>query len=169
MTPSTIKKIKCIRTGGQSGVDRAAMDVAKEYGIPLCGWCPKDGWAEDYPEPPGLLRDYPELTETPSRDTSQRTLWNMRDAEAILTIIPEHSKPSEGTNLGLKEGQYLCKPMFTATGLDDIPAILEWISGLKDGIELCIGGPRASECGDAYDVAKAILISIINNFINEEV
>ena len=29
------------RSGGQSGVDRAAMDIAREYGIPLCGWCPK--------------------------------------------------------------------------------------------------------------------------------
>ena len=43
------KKIYRIRTGGQSGVDRAAMDFAREYGIPLCGWCPKNGWAEDYP------------------------------------------------------------------------------------------------------------------------
>ena len=35
------KKIRRIRTGGQSGVDRAAMDFARERGIPLCGWCPK--------------------------------------------------------------------------------------------------------------------------------
>ena len=59
------KKISRIRTGGQSGVDRAAMDFAREFSIPLCGWCPKDGWAEDYPIAPGLLTDYPELTETP--------------------------------------------------------------------------------------------------------
>ena len=32
------KKIYRIRTGGQSGVDRAVMDFAREYGIPLCGW-----------------------------------------------------------------------------------------------------------------------------------
>lgn len=43
------KKIRRIRTGGQSGVDRAAMDFARERGIPLCGWCPKNGWAEDVP------------------------------------------------------------------------------------------------------------------------
>jgi predicted Rossmann-fold nucleotide-binding protein len=82
------KKIYRIRTGGQSGVDRAAMDFAREYGIPLCGWCPKNGWAEDYPDSPGVLLDYPELTETPSDGTEQRTKWNMRDADAILTIIP---------------------------------------------------------------------------------
>lgn len=51
------KKITRIRTGGQSGVDRAAMDFARKWGIPLCGWCPKGGWAEDYPDPPGVLTD----------------------------------------------------------------------------------------------------------------
>lgn len=86
-----IKKISMIRTGGQTGVDRAAMDAAREFGIPLCGWCPKNGWAEDYPDSPGVLLDYPELTETPSDGTEQRTKWNMRDADAILTIIPGFS------------------------------------------------------------------------------
>ena len=75
-----MKKISGIRTGGQSGIDRAAMDYAKENEIPLCGWCPRGGWAEDYPESPGLLADYPELTETPSGGTEQRTRWNMREA-----------------------------------------------------------------------------------------
>ena len=79
-------KIKRIRTGGQTGVDRAALDTARKYGIEICGWCPKGGWAEDYPSPPGLLAVYPELNETPSAGTSQRTRWNMRDTDAILTI-----------------------------------------------------------------------------------
>ena len=99
------KKIYRIRTGGQSGVDRAAMDFAREYGIPLCGWCPKNGWAEDYPDSPGVLLDYPELTETPSDGTEQRTKWNMRDADAILTIIPGGSLPSPGTDVGLAAGE----------------------------------------------------------------
>ena len=81
------KKIIRIRTGGQSGVDRAAMDFAREWSIPLCGWCPKGGWAEDYPDPPGLLEDYPEMTATPTEDVSERTKRNMRDCDAILTII----------------------------------------------------------------------------------
>lgn len=58
---ASVRKIAIIRTGGQSGVDRAALDFAIEHGIPYCGWCPKGDWAEDYPDPPGLLRDYSEL------------------------------------------------------------------------------------------------------------
>lgn len=97
-------KIRRIRTGGQTGVDRAAMDTAREYGIPLCGWCPKNGWAEDYPSEPGLLQDYPQLSETPSEGTDQRTEWNMRDADAIHTIIPSGSRTSPGTDAGGEAG-----------------------------------------------------------------
>ena len=156
------KKISKIRTGGQSGVDRAAMNFARKKEIPLCGWCPKNGWAEDYPNPPGLLNDYPELTETPSKGTEQRTKWNMRDGDAILTIIPEGSAYSQGTMTGLAEGEALGKPMYTASGVNDIPEIISWIGSLPDETELCIGGPRASECPEAYDVAKAILESLLD-------
>ena len=54
-----------IISGGQTGVDRAALDVAIERGMDWGGWCPKGGWAEDFPEPPGLLAKYPHLKETP--------------------------------------------------------------------------------------------------------
>ena len=74
------RKIKRIRTGGQSGVDRAASDVARALNIEICGWCPRGGWAEDYVTPPGLLSNYPELTETPSEGTTQRTLWTFAKA-----------------------------------------------------------------------------------------
>ena len=153
----SLKKISGIRTGGQSGVDRAAMDFAKEYGIPLCGWCPKNGWAEDYPDTPGLLADYPEFVETPSEGTEQRTKWNMRDSDAILTIIPKSSSVSPGTETGLAEGEALGKPMYTATGLDDVPEIARCINTLPDDTELCVGGPRASECQEEYEIPKAIL------------
>ena len=156
-----MKKIIRIRTGGQSGVDRAAMDFAREHGIPLCGWCPKNGWAEDYPEAPGLLADYPELVETPSEGTEQRTKWNMRDSDAILTIMPESSAPSQGTETGLAEGEALGKPMYTATGPDEVPEIAKWIDTLPDETELCVGGPRASECPEAYDITKAVLESLL--------
>ena len=154
------KKISAIRTGGQSGADRAAMDFARENGIPLCGWCPKNGWAQDYPNPPGLLADYPELTETPSEGTAQRTKWNVRDSGAILTIMPPGAQESPGTKVGLEEGERLKRPMFTAAGPEDVPAVRGWIDTLEGGTVLCVGGPRASECPEAYDVTKAVLEGI---------
>ena len=55
-------------SGGQSGVDRAVLDVAIARGIDYDGWCPHGGWAEDFPAPPGLLARYPKLKETPLAD-----------------------------------------------------------------------------------------------------
>jgi hypothetical protein len=55
-----------IRSGGQTGVDRAALDAAVLTGRPYEGWCPKGGWAEDFLRPPGLLTKYPHLMEIPS-------------------------------------------------------------------------------------------------------
>ena len=50
-------------SGGQTGVDRAALDVALELGIPCGGWCPRGRRAEDGP----LCARYP-LQETPSEE-----------------------------------------------------------------------------------------------------
>ena len=128
-----------IRSGGQSGVDRAALDFARKNNMEICGWCPKGGWAEDYPEEPGILAVYPELQETPEAEPWQRTLWNMRDAQAILTIMPEGSEESKGTQLGVQEGIELGKPMFTAHGVEDAAEIVEWLRSLEvDGCAILL-------------------------------
>lgn len=175
-----------IRSGGQSGVDRAALDFGRKHNIEICGWCPKDGWAEDYPDAPGVLALYPELKETPEAEPWQRTLWNMRDAQAILTIMPEGSGESKGTQLGVQEGIELGKPMFTARGVVDAEEIAAWVRSLASGgefetsaadvmsgsdaengsdaayaIELCVGGPRASECPEGYQVTMEILEKVL--------
>ena len=92
-----------IISGGQTGVDRAALDVAIEYGIAWGGWCPQGGWAEDFPDPPGLLDRYPALQETPRSDPAQRTGWNVRDSDAVLIIVDRAGlHVSKGTT-GAKE------------------------------------------------------------------
>ena len=67
----------------------------------------------------------------------------------------------QGTQLGVQEGIELGKPMFTARGVEDAAEIVEWLRSLEvagpNGIELCVGGPRASECPDGYRVTMEIL------------
>ena len=46
-------------SGGQSGVDRAVLDVASSGGIAYGGWCPKGGWAEDFPHAAGAAGEIP--------------------------------------------------------------------------------------------------------------
>lgn len=145
------------------GVDRAALDIARKHGFEICGWCPKGGWAEDLPSFPGLLAEYHELRETPSAGTFQRTRWNMRDTDAILTIMPESSAESKGAMIGLEEGVLLHKPMYPARGQKDIPGIMAWLDTLPDNLDLCVDGSRASECSEAYQITVDILTIVLKN------
>ena len=87
----------------------------------------------------------------------------MRDTDAILTIMPESSAESKGTQVGLQEGILLQKPMYTARGLEDIPEIVAWLETLPDNLDLCVGGPRASECPEAYQITEEILAIVLEH------
>ena len=92
----------------------------------------------------------------------------MRDADAILTIIPRDSGKSEGTEVGVREGEHLQKPMFTASGIEDAEAVIRWLDSLPDELDLSIGGPRASECPNAYEVTRLLLIAVLSKIRAEE-
>jgi len=75
--------IEFIVSGGQTGADRAALDVALALGIPYGGWCPAGRRAED-----GVIpARYANLTETPGRNYRQRTEWNVRDSDYTLILV----------------------------------------------------------------------------------
>src|SRR5438309_682688 len=84
-----------IISGGQTGVDRAALDAALACGVPCGGCCPQGRRAEDGP----IAARYP-LTETPSPDYPPRTERNVRDADATLILIK--GMPSGGTALTIE-------------------------------------------------------------------
>ena len=152
-------KIALIRSGAQSGVDRAALDTAKAHGIKICGWCPKGGWAEDYPEPPCVLALYPELQETPSSEPEQRTIWNVRDSDATLIIYPG-GPDSGGTDLTELTARELDKPCFVIRGEEDVDEALKWLETLGDELDLNVAGPRASEWPEAYETACRYLTRV---------
>ena len=143
-----------IISGGQTGVDRAALDVALEQGILCGGWCPQGRQAEDGP----LDAKYP-LTETPSASVSQRTEWNVRDSEA--TLILTWGPPKGGTLKTAGAASRFKKP-FLIVDMEkekDIAAIQKWIEASRAHV-LNVAGPRASEVGKAYDEAKQLLTQL---------
>src|SRR5262245_30615236 len=102
--------VERIVSGGQTGVDRAALDVALERGIPCDGWCPPGRAAEDGPIPDRYpLRETPAVTdpEAPDVPNSQRTAWNVRDADGTLVLT--RGEPDAGTaltmNLAARHGK----------------------------------------------------------------
>jgi Circularly permutated YpsA SLOG family len=148
-------------SGGQSGVDRAALDVAIARGIDYAGWCPRGGWAEDFPAPPGLLSPYPKLKETPLADPAQRTEWNVRDADACLIALETGGiAVSHGTALAQELAHRYRKPLFIAdlAGPDMLKDATLWlrVQAVRhgDGLKLAIGGPRESEAPGIYARAK---------------
>jgi hypothetical protein len=92
-----------ILSGGQTGVDRAALDTALALGIPCGGWCPRRRRAEDGP----IDARYP-LQETPWDGYPQRTEWNVRDADGTLVLTD--GPPDRGTAVTIRAAERLRKP-----------------------------------------------------------
>lgn len=142
-------------SGGQTGVDRAALDAALDLGIPCGGWCPRGRRAEDGVIP---LR-YP-LRETTSRDYRLRTRWNVRDSDATLVLT--RGEPRRGTLLTVRLAVALKRPLqVVQLELDPDPAeVRRWLAGRRVRV-LNVAGPRASEHPGITAQAQAFLRSIL--------
>jgi hypothetical protein len=157
-----------ILSGGQSGVDRAALDVAIARGVEYGGWCPKGGWAEDYVEPPGLLAVYPNLKETPSADPAQRTEWNVRDADACMIAVDSRGLPgSKGTALARELAARYHKPMLIVNlSESNAPEVAAaWLREQRNAfgldLALAVGGPRESETPGIYRAVREFLSTVL--------
>jgi hypothetical protein len=150
-------------SGGQTGVDRAALDAAIEAGIEYGGWCPKGGRAEDLEEPPGLLASYPGLAESPSRDYRERTEWNVRDSDATLILRPSFAPDSPGTAMTVEFATDHERPCLVVDPGKDGAAdeVLEFLAGLEDGYTLNVAGPRESGAPGAYEVSLRLLREVL--------
>jgi Circularly permutated YpsA SLOG family len=152
-----------IISGGQTGVDRAALDAAAALGIPYRGWCPKGGWAEDLPTPPGVRALYPDLRETPECTPDQRTEWNVRDADRLMVLTDgEGLSVSKGTAGAIDYAENLGKP-HAVIDVDAPDALTRARAFLEEqaGGMLCIAGPRESEAPGLYAKARAFLSALL--------
>jgi hypothetical protein len=159
-----------IVSGGQTGVDRAALDVAIERGIAWGGWCPKGGWAEDLTKPPGLLARYRHLKETPLTHPLQRTEWNVRDSDATLIIIGgEGLSVSIGTKRAHQWARQHGKPfLIVDADAADAPArAAAWVKTQQKrfgaDLTLGIGGPRESEAPGIYARARTLIAALLDS------
>jgi hypothetical protein len=100
--------LKKIISGGQTGVDRAALDAAMSLGIPHGGWCPAGRLAED-----GIIPGKYQLSETESSLYKERTRLNVRDADLTLIII-QNGRWGSGTLFTKKACLQLQKQFFVA-------------------------------------------------------
>ena len=143
--------VKAVVSGGQTGVDRAALDVALKLGIPCGGWCPSGRLAEDGPIGPR----YP-LAETPSADYGQRTEWNVRDSDG--TLILNRGRLSGGTAQTVGIAVRLGKPhlILDPSKRSNCAVVHAWVK--RHTIRaLNVAGPRESKSPGIYAQAARFL------------
>jgi Circularly permutated YpsA SLOG family len=155
---------KTILSGGQTGVDRAALDAAVALGVAYGGWCPKGGWAEDLDRAPGLLALYPHLQETPLGEPAQRTEWNVRDCNRLMLLVDRAGlQASPGSEATRGFAVAMGKP-YVVVDLDSAEALAlarAFIGDAPDMTTLCIAGPRESEAPGIYAKARDFLSQLL--------
>jgi hypothetical protein len=143
-----------IVSGGQTGVDRAALDWAISIGIDHGGWCPKGRPAADGPLPPKYL-----LQETESAGYRQRTKRNVRDSDA--TLIFNSGELGGGTLLTAKCAQALNRPhhVFQLDGVQLAAVAAQVIAWLEEGRfdTLNVAGPGEQKRPGIYVVVVSVL------------
>lgn len=147
-----------IVSGGQTGVDRAALDVALGLGMEVGGWCPQGRRALD-----GRLSDRYPLTETPSGDYAQRTEWNVRDSDA--TLILHRGALSGGSLYTAQMALNYRRPLLKVDLAVPADPGVVWTWLAHQGVRvLNLAGPRESNAPGIYQQAKDFLILVLSPF-----
>ena len=146
------KRIIC---GGQTGVDRAALDVALALGIPCGGWCPRGRWAEDGPIDPR----YP-LRETRGSNPGERTRRNVADGDATLIMAPQPL--GGGTAVAHDWAETLDKILLVIepnASNAQLAVVAGWLAEHTLQV-LNVAGPRESESPGIYQESRAFLTKL---------
>jgi hypothetical protein len=145
-----------IVSGGQTGVDRAALDVAIALGIPHGGWCPRGRRAEDGP----IAACYA-LEEHASADYDARTEANVVDSDG--TLILYRGALEGGTKLTRELAERHRKPLLVVdlANAPDPTAALRWIEAERIAV-LNVAGPRESGRPGIAREARAFLSRVLD-------
>jgi Circularly permutated YpsA SLOG family len=151
--------LKQIVSGGQTGVDRAALDAALAAHFPCGGWAPGDRMAED-----GIIPERYPLIPLPNGDHRQRTRLNVSDSDGTAILYSEPLKG--GTRLTrnlcalLKRPYVLINAQETPDPVVAAEAILKFI--VENNIAtLNVAGPRASGWPGGYAFAINSVAEVI--------
>jgi hypothetical protein len=146
-----------IVSGGQTGVDRAALDVAVKLGIPHGGWVPKGRIAED-----GPISHHYRVRETPTAIYAERTEKNVVDSDGTLIISRgDLSGGSEVTReMALKHDRpWLHVDLNQTAAFRAAVLITQWIDTHRIQV-LNVAGPRASKNPRIYPDTLSLLESV---------
>ena len=149
-----------IISGGQTGIDRAALDIALERGIESGGWCPTGRLDES-----GRIPDRYPVEELEDGGFTERTLQNVKDSDGTIIIYPGNL--SGGTEQTVRFCAELRRPrqLIDASKLSADHAaqlIADFVRKHKIAI-LNVAGPRQSEWSAGYDYTTGALEIFLAN------
>jgi hypothetical protein len=147
-----------IVSGGQTGADRAGLDVAMSHGVATGGWCPAGRRAED-----GIISEKYEMEETKSRSYAVRTKWNVRDSDG--TLILNLGELDGGTLETVEYAAKIDKPC-KVVQLDDANStapgeVAAWLEHNSIRV-LNVAGPRESKRPGIYENSSIYLTEQLN-------
>jgi len=142
-----------IISGGQTGVDRAALDAALETGIECGGFCPKGRRSED-----GIIPEKYPLTETKTDQYPERTELNIKNSDATLILID--GEADRGTALTISLCKLHHKPwiVIDLSNKNKEQNLCQWIKENKINV-LNVAGNRESFSPGIEKRAYEFLIS----------
>jgi len=154
VTPLETPRLQTIVSGGQTCVDRAAL----EAGLPCGGWCPTGRRAED-----GVIPSKYPVAELPGRGYLPRTRRNVLDSDA--TLIVTFGEPSGGTARTVEFCRKLQKPFLVIDG--ETQAVDEGVTRVNEFLvrfhvrSLNVAGPRGGREPRAYPYAYNLIRKLL--------
>jgi hypothetical protein len=152
-----------IVSGGQTGVDQAALRAAQARGLRCGGWCPPGRVCEG-----GTIPARFELRETtaersaraPEVPRSQRTEWNVRDSDATLIVTPGAALSDPGTAFCARCAALYDRPLFVCDP-DEPEALVRLVKWLRERrpATLNVAGPSEDSRPGVGEVAYALLLA----------
>ena len=154
--------VEKIVSGGQTGVDRAALDTALAFGISYGGWCPKGRRAEDGPIPARY-----KLRETAGAGYGERTRLNVRDSDGTLILVQGSAEVAiaGGTRLTIDVAEEIGRPalvidLAAESVQTGVAAARAWRAA-NGGCILNVAGPRESEAPGIAAAAASFLAHLL--------
>lgn len=167
MVENALRKVV---SGGQTGVDRAALEAAREAGLEIGGWCPPGRASESGPIPPELpLEETPEerSPEAPEVPRSLRTEWNVRDSDGTLVLSPAAASPGAaghdpGTAWAVRCAERLGRPLLIVDPGDPAAraTVARWLAAHPIRT-LNVAGPSETACPGIGAKTHSLLLCVL--------
>ncbi len=160
-----------IISGGQTGVDQAALRAARALGWPCGGWCPPRQNCESGTIPPQFaLQETPQdcSPDAPHVRHSLRTEWNVRDAEATLILRPAVGSPDPGTEWTARCAERFGRALLLCDPSDPPAAekIAAWLR-TRQVHTLNVAGPSEATAPGIGEQAYALLLRVFSQWSSE--